>query len=93
MPTIWIADLRISDRTAEKLRSKHHLDPADVRAALVGVQGLRFSWHEHPDRGSRAIVETTVAARRVLVVLYPVAGAMGDTWNLGSAYPVSGPHR
>lgn len=87
MPSsIWIAELHISDRTAEKIRSKHGIEPDDLRTALVAVRGLQFVWHEHEERGLRAIVETTVGKRRVLAVLYPVASPLGDVWNLGSAY-------
>lgn len=88
MPSLWVATLLISDRTAEKLRAKHHLEPDEVRDAVVGVRGLRFTWHTHPERGTRAIVETEVDGDRVLVVLYPSASPLGDGWHLGSAYRV-----
>lgn len=88
VPSLWVATLYISDRTAEKLRAKHRLDPDDVRDAIVGVRGLRYAWNTHPERGTRAIVEATIDGDRVLVVLYPEASAMGDAWHLGSAYRV-----
>jgi hypothetical protein len=88
VPSLWVAELHISDRTAEKLRAKHQLEPDDVRNAIVGVRGLRFTWNTHPERGTRAIIETWISGDRVLVVLYPRPSEMGDAWNLGSAYRV-----
>jgi len=86
--SIWVAELRVSDATAAKISSKHGLDVDDIRAAIVGVPGLTFAWHDHPVRGLRAIVELEVGTHPVLAVLYPVDDALGDTWNLGSAYRV-----
>jgi len=87
--TIWVADLRVSRATATKIRDEHGLTEQEVKAAVVAVAGLRFTWHDHPQRGRRAIVETAIGRRRVLVVLYPrPTDAYGDSWNLGSAYPV-----
>jgi hypothetical protein len=86
--TIWVADLRISAATAEKISTKHGLSEQDVRDAVVGVRWLSFVWHDHPERGRRAIVEAFVRGQRVLVVLYPKPrDAYGDAWDLGSAYP------
>jgi hypothetical protein len=85
---IWVAELRISDRTAAKLSSKHGLRACDVRDAVQCVYGLPFAWENHPERGRRVIVEATVAGRRTLVVLYPVGSLAGDVWNLGSAYQI-----
>lgn len=92
MASIWVADLRISQRTAQKIVERHDLTPEQVRAAVVCVTGLRFTWNDHPERGRRAIVETEIGQRRVLVVLYPrLIDAYGDSWNLGSAYPINPP--
>ena len=85
-----MADLKISRVTAEKIASKHGLGEQEVRDHIVAVAGLRFVWHDHPERGRRAIVETFIGEQKVLVVLYPrVHDAYGDAWNLGSAYPVN----
>lgn len=84
MLQIWVALLRVSDRTAEKLMQKHGLDADEVRDAVQCVRGLRYVWDEHPDRGVRALVETSIRRRRVLVVLYPTDEI--DVWHLGSAY-------
>ncbi len=86
---IWIADLRISRKTSVKIWTKHGLTEQEIRDAVQCVAGLSCVWHDHPDRGKRAIVETFIR-RRVLVVLYPRPDdAYGDSWNLGSAYPIS----
>lgn len=85
--SLWIAELVISDRTAEKIRRKHHLEPDDVRDALVGVTGLRYVIAGQPEP-SHPIVEFTLKGQRVLAVIYPRTSAMGDAWNLASAYPV-----
>jgi len=88
MPAVWVATLHISDRTAQKIVQTHRITPDEVREAVVGVVGLRYVWSEDPERGERAIIETTIRGRRVLVVLYPRESTMGDEWNLGSAYSV-----
>jgi hypothetical protein len=88
VPSIWVAELRVSERTAEKLSSKHGLSTDEVRQAVVCVSGLQFSWNDHPQRGIRAIIRTRVNERDVLVVLYPVSGPIEDVWNLGSAYEI-----
>ncbi|HUZ39755.1 MAG TPA: hypothetical protein VMV17_25815 [Streptosporangiaceae bacterium] len=84
---LWVAQLVISDRTAHKLRTRHGLDPEEVRDALVCVKGLRYVWANHPERGRRAIVEARLRGRVVAVVLYPVDDPHGGVFALGSAYP------
>lgn len=80
--SIWVAELRISDRTAEKVASKHGLRVDDVRRAVQCVEGLDFAWDDHPERGRRAIVKTLIGNQVVLVVLYPTNDPVGDVWNL-----------
>lgn len=86
--SIWVAVLYISEATAAKLSTVHGLDADEVRLALVAVRGLTFTWNEHPERGRRAIVEVFIRKRRVLVVLYLREDPFGDSWELGSAYPL-----
>lgn len=86
--SVWVAELRISGRTAAKLSSKHGLRACDVRDAVQCVNGLIFSWDDDPERGQRVIIETEVFGKRILVVLYPVDDMAGDVWNLGSAYEI-----
>lgn len=86
--SIWVAELIVSARTAEKLIGRHQLHEQDVRDEIVCVPGLRFRWHEHPERGWRVIVEVAIRDRACLVVLYEVADPMGDVWALGSCYLV-----
>ena len=84
-PSIWIADLRISDRTALKLRADHQIDPDEVRQEIQAVVGLTYSRDVHPRYGLRALLFIRIRSQRVLVVLFPTEDP--EVWNLGSAYP------
>jgi hypothetical protein len=84
--SLWVAKLIISEATAGKLSAKHGLDSRAVHEAVVGVAGLRYVWHDHPNRGRRALVEVRISDRRCVVVLYPVDDPAGDVYALGSAY-------
>lgn len=89
MESVWVADLKISPATAEKISQKHGVHEDEVRQAIVCVQGLPYVWHDHETRGRRAIIEAIVREKRVLIVLYPRPhDAYGDSWSLGSAYPI-----
>lgn len=85
---IWIATLYVSGPTRQKLIEKHGLTVEEVEDAILCRRGLTFAWHDHPQRGRRALVEVAIRSRRVIVVLYPADDPMGDGWNLGSAYPI-----
>ena len=87
---IWVARLDVSPATSEKLSSIHGLDADEIRQQVVCVAGLPFKWHDHPERGPRAILFVQIRGMKVLVVLYPAHDAIGDAWNLGSAYEVQG---
>lgn len=87
MPSIWVAELRVSDQTAEKIASKHGLEVGAVRQAIVCVEGLPYVIDIDPQRGERAIVRTAVAGRECDLVLYNARHPLGDVWHLGSAYP------
>jgi hypothetical protein len=82
---LWVAELIVSPRTAEKINARHELAVHEVRDVVVCVRGLRFTWHHDPDRGWRAMVETSIRDRRALVVLYPFDTG-DDCWHLGSVY-------
>jgi hypothetical protein len=84
--SIWIAQLRISDATAYKLRSVHQFDPDEIRQEIQAVPGLTYSSHVHPEYGWRALLFITIRYQRVLVVLFPTDDP--EVWNLGSAYRV-----
>ncbi|GAA1754442.1 hypothetical protein GCM10009681_27020 [Luedemannella helvata] len=86
MKELWVARLFISERTVHKIVQRHHIGEHEVRHAVVCVAGLAYVWDEDPDRGLRAIVKTAVRGRPVLIVLYPRADPLGDSYNLGSAY-------
>jgi hypothetical protein len=72
--------------TARKLSAKHQLDWREVHDAIVCVSGLRYTWHHHPERGWRALVEIRIGGRRCLAVLYPIGDRSAETFALGNAY-------
>lgn len=86
--SIWVAKLNISGRTAHKIAGVHGLQPDEVREAVEQVHGLPYAWHDHPERGRRAIIRVKLRGRSHLIVLYPATDPVGDVWNLGSAYPI-----
>lgn len=86
MPTVWVARLHISARTAAKITQRHDITPDEVREAIVCVPGLRGRWHDHPERGRRALVDLLIRGRLAVAVLYPSDSALGDEWDLGSVY-------
>lgn len=86
-PDLWVAVLHISDRTAEKIHSKHWITPDEVRQAVVCVTGLDYGWDDDPERGMRALVDCRIRGARVIVVLYPATEPPDDVYHLGSAYP------
>jgi hypothetical protein len=81
--TVWIAELIISDRTAEKIASKHRLSPRDVRDAILCRHALIGRWSADRQGNPRVLVRVTVGDRPCLVVIYP---AGDDVWHLASAY-------
>ena len=92
VPSLWVANLIVSEATAHKLSSKHQFDWREVRDAIVCVRGLRYTWHSHPERGRRALVEIVIRGQRCVAVLYPVGGPYSDVFASGSAYPRRGGH-
>lgn len=81
---VWIAELQVSDRTAQKLIHKHRITVEEVESATVGVPGLQGAWDNDPERGRRLLLLVTIRGRQALVVLYPTSDPY--VWNLGSAY-------
>jgi len=79
-----ISALVISHATEQKLLHKHKITIDELEDAVVDVVGLKLVWDDHPERGRRLLVESSIRKRRVIVVLYPTEVA--DEWNLGSAY-------
>jgi hypothetical protein len=87
---LWVASLNISRRTADKITQLHDIAEQEVREAVTCVEGLSYVWHEHPDRGWRAIVRTEIRGRPVLIVLFDANHPLGDVYNLASAYFIDG---
>ena len=85
-PTLWIAELIISDATKRKLAGKHHLHWRDVHDALVGVRGLPYVRDDDPRKGERVLVQIILAGRRCVAVLYPIDDPSGDVYALATAY-------
>jgi hypothetical protein len=83
---LWVARLEVSQKTAEKLATRHGLNWQEVHDAIVCVRDLRYGWDNDPVRGLRALVEVEIRGTPCLVVLYPVDGPFGDYYALGSAY-------
>lgn len=83
---IWVAHLETSPRTAQKIINDHGITKKEVEDAVQTVAGLRAAWHDHPERGLRALIEVKIRNRPVLVVLYERPDPIGDVFNLGSAY-------
>jgi hypothetical protein len=77
----------VSQKTAQKLTARHGLDWQEVHDAIVCVRGLRYAWHDDPERGLRALVEAEIRGQPCIVVLYPVDDPSGDVFALGSADP------
>ncbi len=83
--TIWVAELRISERTAAKISAKHGISQHDVRDAVVCVSGLRAEGDTHPDRGFRWLIDAEIDGRDFRIVLYP-SPVEPDVHALGSDY-------
>jgi hypothetical protein len=81
--TIWIAEVLVSEMIAEKIRSKHGLDPDEI-ATLAKSPPPRIGRYVADHRGTRLYVKLSTREKRgVLVVLYPLGN---DVWRLASAY-------
>lgn len=85
---VWVSTLRISKPVADKITEKHGITPQQVRAAVVGVEGLEGSWVYDRERGARIIIQVEIEEQNVLVVLYPADDIGPGTWRLGSAYGI-----
>jgi hypothetical protein len=86
MTTMWVAQLAVSPRTAQKIAQRHGITEAEVRDSVQCVRGLYGRWDENPEHGRRALIDVVIRDRPTTIVLYPAAHPMGDTWKLGSVY-------
>ena len=85
---LFVRELKISPRTAEKILTIHGLHEDEVKATIEDQGAWVFSWHYDLERGWRAILEGVVIREMACyVVLYPAEGEHGGIWRLGSAYP------
>ncbi len=83
----WVARLHVSERTAEKLASKHGLRTADLRDEVVCRRGLGARENRDPERGVRLYVDVVIQGAPVLVVLKRHQHQV-DEYYLVSAYRV-----
>jgi hypothetical protein len=73
----------VSEAIAQKIRSKHGLDPYEI-AAQVKSPPPKLGRHLTDHRGTRLYVQIRTRTQLVvLVVLYPLGD---DVWRLASAY-------
>jgi hypothetical protein len=80
---VFIADVRVSDAVAAKIRAGSDLDPAEI-VSVVQAPPPRIGRWIHDDRGTRLYVRVrTRSGRDVLVVLHPLGS---DAWRLASAH-------
>ncbi|MDQ3886794.1 MAG: hypothetical protein M3308_07275 [Actinomycetota bacterium] len=86
MTTVWVAQLTVSLRTAQKIAQLHGITETEVRDSVQCVRGLYGRWDEDPERGLRALIDVVIRDRPATVVLYPAPHPMRDTWKLGSVY-------
>ena len=84
---LFVGELKISRRTAEKILTVHGIHEDELRATIEDQGALPFSWHHDRERGWRAIVKVIIRERLCLVVLYPAEDEYSEVWSLGSAYP------
>ena len=84
---IWVSELHISSRVAQKISSKHRLRTEDVRQAIVGVAGLRARRDTSPERGLRYLTSVEIDGHPCVAVLYPT-DRDEETFALGSVYRV-----
>jgi hypothetical protein len=52
----WIAEVLFRPNVAAKIRSKHHVSPAEVREAVCFGAERDARWHVHPKYGERLLV-------------------------------------
>ncbi|MGH3997021.1 MAG: hypothetical protein ACRDTJ_06115 [Pseudonocardiaceae bacterium] len=75
MTSLWVAQLMISDRTAQKIAQLHGITETEVRDSVQCVRGLYGRWDEDPERGRRALIDVVIRDRPATVVLYPSVSA------------------
>jgi hypothetical protein len=77
-PRVWIAEILFRADVAAKIRSKHHLSPAEIREAACFGAHRDARWHVHPTYGRRLlVVGETYEGKRIIVYLKPLNEAEG----------------
>ncbi len=81
---LWVARLEVSQKTAEKLASRHDLNWQDVRDAIVCVRDLQYAWDDNPERGLRALIQVTYEARRASSssIRWMIRSATSTPWEV-----------
>jgi hypothetical protein len=82
---VWVAQVVVSDKTVEKIRSAHHLEPRDIIDAIASPPAQLG--RRDRDNPAKVYLEVRINGQTVLVVLYD---AGDDVWNLASAYVIAG---
>ena len=57
MTRLWVAELSISRRTAQKIAQVHGITEEELRDAVECVRGLYGRWDDDPERGRRALID------------------------------------
>lgn len=75
---VWIAEIQISPRIADKLQLKHGITPEQVREACLFFAYRAARWDVDPERGARLLIRgADYDAIPLIVVLKPVNVADG----------------
>lgn len=83
---VYIADIRISDAVAAKIRTKHNVTPEEVRETFILREDIQAGWEDHHVHGRRVVAfGHTGDGRPILAALYPVDPPSEGIWNLGTA--------
>jgi hypothetical protein len=84
-PRVWISEIRATRWVERKIRVKHQLSLAQVKAAALFFNARSSKWHDHPKYGRRLLVTGEVdGVGLVLVTLHPVNVDEG-VYKLGTA--------
>ena len=91
MRRLRIRELYISEKTAQKLKAKHGIDPEAARNAIEGLDGYHCRWiGDGVTEPERVLLVRMIDGVACICILFPVHNGDDDEcWHLGSAYPSS----